>query len=59
MLPSVDYFLCIAPAAARVSGKQIMMKKYSYFAGRFDGHGNAPVRYRAHPPMKEVQGINS
>jgi hypothetical protein len=33
------------------------MKKYTRSAGRFDGHGNAPVRYRAHRPMKEVPGL--
>ncbi len=25
-------------------------------AGRFDGHGSAPVRYEAHHPMQHVQG---
>jgi hypothetical protein len=56
MPPSVDHLLCIAPAAARLIGKQTTIKKLTYFAGRFDGHGNAPVRYHAHSPMEEVQG---
>jgi hypothetical protein len=33
------------------------MKKYTRSAGRFDGHGNAMVRYRVHCPMKEVPGL--
>jgi hypothetical protein len=33
------------------------MKKYINFAGHSDGHGNAPVRYRAHCPMEEVQSF--
>jgi hypothetical protein len=52
-----DYSLCIAPAAARATGKQTTIKKYTYKAGRFDGHGNAPVRNRAHCPMEEVQSV--
>jgi len=40
---------------ARATGKQTTMKKYAYFAGRFNGHGNAPVRYRMHYLMKEAQ----
>jgi hypothetical protein len=51
------YSLHIAPAAARATGKQTTINKYTYKAGHFDGHGNAPVRNRAHPPMKEVQGF--
>ncbi len=49
--------LCIAPAAARATGKQITINKYTYKAGCFDGHGNAPVRNRAHLPMEEVQSF--
>jgi hypothetical protein len=44
MPPLGDYLLRIAPAAARAIIKQLTMKKYTYFAGHFDGHGNAPVR---------------
>jgi hypothetical protein len=52
-----NYSLCIAPAAARATGKQTTINKYTYFAGRFDGHGNAPVRNRVHCQMEEVQGF--
>jgi hypothetical protein len=55
--PSGDYLLCIAPAAARATGKQTTINKYAYKAGHFDGHGNAPVRNRVHCPMEEVQGF--
>jgi predicted CxxxxCH...CXXCH cytochrome family protein len=54
---SGDYSLCITPAAARATGKQITINKYTYKAGRFDGHGDAPVRNRAHCLMEEVQGF--
>ncbi len=57
MPPLGNYLLRIAPAATRATGKQTMMNKYTYFAGRFDGHGNAPVRKCAHCPMEEVQGF--
>jgi hypothetical protein len=56
-LPSGNYLLCIAPGAARATGKQTTINKYTYFAGRFNGHGNAPVRNRTHCPMEEVQGF--
>jgi hypothetical protein len=56
-LSSGDYLLRIAPAATRVTGKQTTINKYTYKAGRFDGHGNAPVRNRVHRPMEEVQGF--
>jgi hypothetical protein len=56
-LPSGDYLLCIAPAAARATGKQTTINKYTYKAGRFDGHGDAPVRIHVHPPMEEFQGF--
>jgi hypothetical protein len=51
------YLLRIAPAAARATGKQTTINKYTYFAGCFDCHGNAPVRNRVHCPMEEVQGF--
>jgi hypothetical protein len=57
MPPLVDYSISIAPAATRVTGKQTLMKKYTYFSGHFDGHGDSPVRYRAHHLIKEVQGF--
>jgi hypothetical protein len=33
------------------------MKKYTIFAGNFDGHGDALVQYCAHCQMEEVQGF--
>jgi hypothetical protein len=30
--------------------------KCTLSAGHFDGHGGAPVRYKAHCPMQHVQG---
>jgi hypothetical protein len=50
MPPLVDYLLRIVPAATRATGKQTTMKKYTYFAGRFYGHGDA-----AYGLMEEVQ----
>jgi hypothetical protein len=55
--PSGNYLLRIAPAAARATGKQTTINKYTYKAGRVDGHGVAPVRNRVHCPMEEVQGF--
>ncbi len=57
MPPLGDYLLCIALTATRATGKQTTINKYTYFAGRFDSHGNPPVRNRVHCPMKEVQGF--
>jgi hypothetical protein len=57
MLASGDFLLCIAPAAARATGKQTTINKYTYKAGCFDGHGNAPVRNCVHCPMEEVQSF--
>jgi hypothetical protein len=34
-----DCLLRIAPVAARATGKQTTVNKYTYKAGRFDGHG--------------------
>jgi hypothetical protein len=56
-LASGNYSLRIAPAAARATGKQTTINKYTYKAGRFDGHGNAPVRNHAYRPMEEVQSF--
>jgi hypothetical protein len=41
--PLGHYLLRIAPVAARATGKQTTINKYTYKAGRFDSHGNAPV----------------
>jgi hypothetical protein len=56
-LASGNYLLRIAPAAARATGKQITINKYTCKAVRFDGHGNAPVCNRAHRLMEEVQSF--
>jgi hypothetical protein len=57
MPTSGSYSLSIAPVAARATGKQTTINKYTYKAGRFDGHGNAPVRNSAYCPMEEAQGF--
>jgi hypothetical protein len=57
MPPSGNYLPHIDPAAARATGKQTTINKYTYFAGHFDGHGNVPVRNRVHRLMEEVQGF--
>jgi hypothetical protein len=57
MPPLGDYSLRIAPAAVRATGKQTTINNYTYKAGRFDGHGDAPVRNRSHRLMEEVQGF--
>ncbi len=38
------------------SKKLTTEKKCTYFAGRFDGHADAPVQYGMHRPMEHVQG---
>jgi hypothetical protein len=55
--PSGDYLLCIAPAAARAAANKTMTKKWTNFAGHFDGRGGAPVQYRVYCLMEEVQGF--
>jgi hypothetical protein len=52
-----NYSLCIAPAATREKGKQTTIHKYTYKAGCFDGHDNAPVSNHMHRPMEEVQSF--
>jgi hypothetical protein len=49
-----NYLLRIAPAASRATGKQTTINKYTYKAGCFDSHGNAPVHNRVHCPMEKV-----
>jgi hypothetical protein len=56
MPPSGDYSLRIAPVAARATANKTTMKKFTNFAGHFDGRGGALEQYRAHRPMEEVQG---
>jgi hypothetical protein len=57
MPPLGDYSLCIAPVAARATGKQTKMNKYTYFSGCFDGHSNVLARNCMHCLMEEVQGF--
>jgi hypothetical protein len=57
MPPLGDYSLRIAPAAARATGKQTTINKYTKRNGHFDGHGGAPVQYRVYHPMEEAQGF--
>jgi hypothetical protein len=57
MPASGDYLLHIAPAAARATGIQTTINKYTCKAGHFDGHGDAPVHNRVHHPMEEVQSF--
>jgi hypothetical protein len=52
-----DYSLRIAPVAARATANKTTMKTYTYFAGRVDGHSDAPLPYHMHCPMEEVQGF--
>jgi hypothetical protein len=54
MPASGNYSLRIAPVAARATGKQTTINKYTLKAGHFDGHGNVAVRNHAHCPMEEV-----
>jgi hypothetical protein len=56
-LPSGDYSLHIAPAAARATANKTKMKKCTKKTGHFDGPGGAQVQYRAHCPIEEVQGF--
>jgi hypothetical protein len=57
MLPSGNYLLCIAPAAAGATANKTTMTKYTHFAGHFDGCSGAPVKYHAQRSMEEVQGF--
>jgi hypothetical protein len=52
--PSSNYSLRIAPAAARATGKQTPINKYTKRNGHFDGHGGTPVLYRENLPIEEV-----
>jgi hypothetical protein len=50
-------------APYRPGGRQGDSKQYTdvictHFDGRFDGHHNVVVLYRAHRPMEEVQGFH-
>jgi hypothetical protein len=54
MLPSGDYLLRIAPAAARATANETTTKKCTKKTSHFDGRSGAGVQYRAHCPMEEV-----
>jgi hypothetical protein len=57
MPPSGNYLLRIAPAATGATANKTMMKKWTIFAGHFDGCDGALVQYHAHCLMEEVQGF--
>jgi hypothetical protein len=57
MPASGNYSLRIAPAAARATGIQATINKYTCKDGHFDGHGDVLVRNRAHCLMEEVQSF--
>ncbi len=57
MPASGAYSLRIAPASARATINKTTIKQYTLFAGRFDGHCDAAVQYRAHRLMEGVQGF--
>jgi hypothetical protein len=48
-LPLGNYLLCNDLAAARATANKTTMKKWTNFAGHFNGRGGAQVQYRAHP----------
>jgi hypothetical protein len=50
---SGNYSLRIAPAAARATSIQTTINKYTCKDGHFDGHGDVPVRNRAHPEIRK------
>ena len=52
--PSGAYLLGIVQVAARATINKMTIKQYNLSAGRFDGHPDAAVQYRAHCPMEEV-----
>jgi hypothetical protein len=56
-LPSGNYLLLIAPAAARATANKMTTKKWTNCAGYFDGRSSALVQYCTHLPMEEVQGF--
>ena len=54
--PLGNYSLRIASAAARATANETT-KKCTKKTGHFDGRGGAPVQYRVHCPIEEVQGF--
>jgi hypothetical protein len=57
MLPLGNYSLRITPVAARATANKTTAKTCTHFAGHFNGHGGAPVQYRTHCSMEEIQGL--
>jgi hypothetical protein len=55
--PSGDYLLHIALEVVRGTANKTTTKKWTNFAGHFDGRGGAPVQYLVHCPMEEVRGF--
>jgi hypothetical protein len=45
------------PSGCQGNSKQNDNKKMNNFSGHFDGRGGAPVQYRAHNLMEEIQGF--
>ena len=56
-LPSGNYSLHIAPADARVTVETMTMRKYTLFAGHFDGHGNLLVQYHMYHLIQGGSGL--
>jgi hypothetical protein len=52
-----DYLLHIASAATRKTANETVMKKWTNFAGHFYGRCCAPVQYREHCPVEDIQGF--
>ena len=45
------------PGGRQSDNQETTIKQYTQFAGRFDGHCDGAVQYRAHRPIEEVQGF--
>jgi hypothetical protein len=54
-LQSGNYLLCIALVAARATANKTPMKKWTNFAGHFDGRSSALVQYCVHHSIEDVQ----
>jgi hypothetical protein len=46
------------PSGCQGNSKQNNDKKWTNFAAHFDSRGGAPVQYRVHCPMEEIQGFD-
>ncbi len=57
-MPQLGYYLLLsAPATARAKANKTKTKKWTNFAGHFDGLGSVPVQYCMHCSKEEVQGF--